>query len=104
MFRGNHGAMFRCVVHHRIGPGHVRREHDVKGVNLIPQPLRAARSRKRRIRRWMLGCSAYAAALLMSCAVVRALSYADNRTLHADIESTGRRIEDANRAIGNLRV
>lgn len=76
----------------------------MKGVNLIPQPLRAARSRKRRLRRWTLGCSAYAAALMMTCAVMRGLWSADCRSLDGEISSTSRRIDDANRSINGLRA
>lgn len=76
----------------------------MKGVNLIPQSLRAARSRRRRMRRWTLACAAYGAALLMSCAVIRGLWSSDSRTLNSDIAATAHRIDDANRMIAGLRV
>ena len=62
-----------------------------------------ARARRRRVRRWALGCAAYAAALMMTCAVMRGLWSADCRTVDIDIAATSRRIEDANRSIAALR-
>jgi hypothetical protein len=76
----------------------------LKGVNLIPQPLYAARRRKRRLRRWALGCAAYAAALMMTCALMRGVWCANYRSLDSEIASTNHRIEDANRRIAGLRT
>ena len=76
----------------------------MKGVNLIPLPLRLARSHRRRTRRWALACAAYAAALLMTCAVIRGLWSADCLTLNGEIASTGRRIDDANRELSLRRA
>jgi Tfp pilus assembly protein PilN len=73
-------------------------------VNLIPQSLRVTRSHQRRMRRWGLACAVYAAALVMSCVVIRGMWSADSRTLNSDIASTGHRIVDANRVISGLRV
>jgi Tfp pilus assembly protein PilN len=76
----------------------------LKGVNLIPQPLRAARSRKRRLRLWTLACVVYAALLLLSCVVTHGLWSNQCHTVAADIASTGRRIDDANRDIAGRRA
>ncbi len=76
----------------------------MKGINLIPQPLRLARSRKRRMRKWMLGSAAYAAALLMVCAVIHGLWSSQVRAQSGDIAKTSHRIEDENRTIAGLKA
>ena len=75
----------------------------MKGVNLIPQRLRAARAHKRRRRRWALGCAAYAASLMMTCAVMHGMWSSNCRSLDNDIATAAHRIEDDNRTINGLR-
>jgi hypothetical protein len=76
----------------------------VKGVNLIPLGLRAARSRNRRMRRWALACASYAAVVLVTCALIGKCWTADCQTIDRSNASASQKIEEDNRALASRRA